>query len=180
VDAEIGPPSTVPPSQQTSLPHLPFSPPPPGDLLSHPRHRRIRHDFVCSEAERREGYQEVPWGLWEALWQLPWASLPIGRRPVRQRSSRQTPSVRAGHQRQVAWVVRKAVRRRMITFPGLAVCWSSSYTRSETSRVRSHPRVMATGPDRHGAWRLLTQMRLLPLAGVNKCPTEHEDRMAQA
>ena len=42
----------------------------------------IRHDFVWSEQERREGYQEVPGSLWEALWQAPLGSLPIGRRPA--------------------------------------------------------------------------------------------------
>jgi hypothetical protein len=35
----------------------------------------IRHDFVWSEEERREGYQEVAGSLWEALWAGPLGKL---------------------------------------------------------------------------------------------------------
>ena len=46
----------------------------------------IRHDFVWSEEERREGYQEVPGSLWEALWQLPQGKLTHSAVAPRQRS----------------------------------------------------------------------------------------------
>ena len=52
----------------------------------------IRHDFVWSEEERREGYQEVPGSLWEALWQLPLGSLPIAPSPRVSGPGRQTRS----------------------------------------------------------------------------------------
>jgi hypothetical protein len=120
------------------------------------RHQRLLLGLRgCGPGRKRsaeKGIRRSPGSLWRGVWQLPWAATYKRRRPasaVRQANSERS----GGHQRQVAWVVRKAVRRSMITLPGLAVCWSSSYTRSETSRVHSPPRVMATGPDRHGAWR---------------------------
>ena len=97
-----------------------------------------RFRLVGTGAPRR-----VSGGPWEPLRRHsgshPWGGRSHKRRRPCQRP-RQAHSERAEHQA-------------LITLPGLAVCWSSSYTRSETSRVRSHPRVMATGPDRHGAWR---------------------------
>ena len=98
----------------------------------------IRRDFVWSEQERREGYQKVPGSPLGGALAGPPGSLPIAAFAPRQRSKRQT---------------RSGLDQALITLPGLAVCWSSSYTRCETSRVHSPPRVMATGPDRHGAWR---------------------------
>ena len=54
----------------------------------------IRHDFARSEEERREGYQEVPASLWEALGQLPWGgpALPIAASPRDSGPGRQTRS----------------------------------------------------------------------------------------
>jgi hypothetical protein len=44
-------------------------------------------------------------------------------------------------------------KRVRITFHAVAVCGGCPYTGFKTSRVRSHPRAMATGSDKHGALR---------------------------
>ena len=98
----------------------------------------IRHDFVWRNRSAEKGIRRSLGALWERS----------GRLPQEAYHSRPSPRV-SGQVGRLGGGLDQA----LITLPGLAVCWSSSYTRSKTSRVHSPPRVTATGADTPGAMR---------------------------
>ena len=119
--------------------------------ISKRRHRRFATISSGRKRSAEKGIRRSLGASGRRSGSYPWGGLPIAAVAPRQRSGRQTRAF--GLDTSVRLPGSCATPSGLITLPGLAVCWSSSYTRSETSRVHSHPRVMATGPDRHGAWR---------------------------